>query len=265
LESIALDRKFAFLGELGLTEVESPPASDTERAISKLMCTTAASRSRSAMRVPAGEARARLASFGTSFFFGRNLQRIKFCEQFADTFGEIHVHIPRSFVLGLFAYVRQAALSLDRAPKPVGKAMCDFYEEHKLPSPAQVIENVDAIAKPHQSIPRGWILALKARLHKDPIRLREEELGAVLSALRGLESVLETSIGEDDAERVQIRLALSRSEELLRRKLGRFEDEVREVEHLNAASHLCLKPLKELVDPKWPALSWRTHSGTSTS
>jgi hypothetical protein len=55
-----------------------------------------------------------------------------------------------SFALGLLAYLRQAALSLHRAP--TSKAMRSYYESHGLPPPARVAAHIDAPAQPRASM-----------------------------------------------------------------------------------------------------------------
>lgn len=54
--------------------------------------------------------------------------------------------LPRPFTLGLFAYLRQAGLSLDRAPREYRKAMIEYYEQHFIPFPARVLAELDRLS-----------------------------------------------------------------------------------------------------------------------
>lgn len=125
--------------------------------------------------------------------------------------------------------------------------MRGYYESHGLPSPARVLIQIDAT--------RGVVKlggGLMARLFGSSIAFSDEDLKAVRSALRALQTVLETRAVETDEERIRIRLQLSAAEELVRQKLGRHAAQVEKVEHLNETPGLGLRPLSELVGVGWP-------------
>ena len=155
--------------------------------------------------------------------------------------------LSRSFVLGLLAYLRQAALSLHRAPVSFSKAMHDYYDAHMIPGPGRVVARIDAIAQAGKTARE-----LTARVSGSAITFSAEDLSAVRDALRALETALEMRAVESDTEKIRIRLLLSEAEELVRQKLGRQAGQVEKIEHLNQTSGLGLRPLGELVGSGWP-------------
>jgi hypothetical protein len=158
------------------------------------------------------------------------------------------MYFSTSFALGLYAYLRQAALSLDRAPTSFREAMRSYYDSHGLPPPARVAAHIDAPAQP----PASMVANLLQRLFRNAVSLNETELREIRTALRGLETVLESQVVESNYERVRIRLALSHAETLVDRKLGRYAGRIQMIEHLNENPCLDLKPLGELVGANWP-------------
>jgi hypothetical protein len=158
----------------------------------------------------------------------------------------------RSFALGLLAYLRQAALSLHRAPASFGEAMREYYDEHNIPSPARVIARIDATTEADDTTVAKQGRKLVARLFGYSITFGEEDLVAVRGSLRALETLLQRQAVELDAERTRIRLALSRAEGLVRRRLGRRAAQVDKVKHLNETSGLGLRPLSEIAGARWP-------------
>ena len=157
------------------------------------------------------------------------------------------MYLSFSFALGLLAYLRQAALSLDRAPTSFREAMRSYYDSHRLPPPARVAAHIDAPAQPRASM----VANLLQRLFRNAVSLSETELREIRTALRGFETVLENQV-ESNSERVRIRLALTNAELLVHRKLGRYAGRVQMIEHLNESLYLDHKPLGELVCANWP-------------
>lgn len=153
-----------------------------------------------------------------------------------------------SFAVGLLAYLRQAALSLHRAPSAFSEAMRSYYESHGLPHPSRVVACIDVSAQRHASS----VAEFFARFSQDSVVLSAAETAEVTAALRTLETVLEKQMTDLDSERIRIRLSLSRAEDLVRRKLGRRAGEVEKVEHLNSSPGLALKPFGELAGAHWP-------------
>lgn len=152
--------------------------------------------------------------------------------------------LSRSFVLGLFVYVRQAALSLDRAPASFSLPMRDYYDKHRLPSPARVTSRIDATLSM-----RAHVLG---RLFGSWVAFNEQELMAVRDSLHKLQAILDGHVPESNEEKVHIRLSLAAAEELIRRKLGKQSNGVEKVEHLNETPGLGLKPLSEMAGVGWP-------------
>lgn len=157
------------------------------------------------------------------------------------------MYFSTSFALGLYAYLRQAALSLDRAPTSFCEAMRSYYDSHGLPTPACVAAHLDAPAQPRASM----VANLLQRLFRRAVSLNKTQLREIRTALRGLEKVLEGQVVEA-SERMRIRLALSMAESLVRRKMRRYERRVEMIEHLNEAPRFDHKPLGELVGANWP-------------
>ena len=152
------------------------------------------------------------------------------------------------FALGLLAYVRQAALSLHRAPAVFCEAMRAYYAARNLPSPGRVLACIDTPLPADVSKVPTLIRVVLRR----SIAMSEAELKELRAALRALEAVLGKQVTESDAERVRIRLMLSGAEDLVRRKLGKRADRVDRIEHLNENLSLDLKPFGELAGANWP-------------
>lgn len=153
-----------------------------------------------------------------------------------------------SFALGLLAYLRQAALSLHRAPTAFCEAMRSYCEAHALPHPARVAAFIDLAAPSHES----KVSKVMGSLFRSAVVFSDAELEELRVALQALETVLEKRVVESEAERIRIRLALSSAEELVRRKLGKHAGKVERIEHLNESPDLELKPLGDLVGARWP-------------
>jgi hypothetical protein len=158
----------------------------------------------------------------------------------------------RSFALGLLAYLRQAALSLHRAPACSGEAMREYYDAHNIPSPARVIARIDATMEAHGTTVAKQGRELVARLLGNSITIAEDDLVAIRGSLHALKTLLQRQAVESDAERIRIRLALSGAEVLVRRRLGRYAAQVEKVNHLNETPGLGLRPLSELAGAGWP-------------
>jgi len=152
--------------------------------------------------------------------------------------------VSRSFVVGLFVYVRQAALSLHRAPEAFLAAMRSYYGTHGLPRPERVVAHIDgALSR------RAGVLE---RLLGSSISFDEKELMSIRHSLHELQTTLDGKAVESDEEKVRIRLALSAVEELIRRKLGRQSSRAEKIEHLNETSGLSARSFIEVVGAGWP-------------
>lgn len=152
--------------------------------------------------------------------------------------------LSRSFVVGLFVYVRQAALSLHRAPESFLAAMRNYYDAHQCPRPEHVVARIDATVSTRADV--------LGRLLGSSIPFTERELSAVRQSLHELQAILDGQAVESAEEQIRVRLALAEVEELLRRKLGRQSHEVGKVEHLNETPGLGQRPFAELAGVEWP-------------
>jgi hypothetical protein len=158
------------------------------------------------------------------------------------------VNVSISFAQSLYAYVRQAALSLHRTPATYRKTMLHYYQSHDVPGPGRVLSGLEAQLKTTK--PRTF--QLLCRLVGTSIALDTACCESVKNALRGFEFALKKNHAETDSEKIKVRLALSNAEALLRQKLGRRSRRVANVKHLNETPDPLLKPLSELVQPGWP-------------
>ena len=71
-------------------------------------------------------------------------------KQISARFATVSSYSP-DFLLGPYAYLVQAALSLHRAPAEFGEAMRTYFVDQRLPEPARVLECLDAQARPPAS------------------------------------------------------------------------------------------------------------------
>jgi hypothetical protein len=122
--------------------------------------------------------------------------------------------------------------------------MRSYYDAHRLPRPERVAAHIDAAASS-----RGGVLA---RLLGSSIAFNEKELMAVRHSLRELQAILDGKAVESDEEKARIRLSLSATEELIRRKLGPQSRNVEKVEHLNETPGLGVRPFSEVAGLGWP-------------
>jgi hypothetical protein len=156
----------------------------------------------------------------------------------------VKIFLATSFAIGLFVYVRQAALSLDRAPAAFREPMCSYHHAHGLPCPQHVVARLAATLSRRAGV---W-----ARLIGKSISLSERELLEVQDALRDLQTIINGTAVESNSEKVRIRMALSNVEFLLRNKLGRQIRGVEMVSHLNQSPHLCALSFRAAVGSGWP-------------
>jgi hypothetical protein len=149
-----------------------------------------------------------------------------------------------SFAMGLFVYVRQAALSLDRAPAAFREPMCSYSHTHGLPCPQNVVARLDATLSRRASI---W-----AQVIGKSVSLSERELLEVRDALRDLQMIIDGTAVESNLEKVRMRMALTNVEVLLSKKLGRKVRAVERIAHLNQAPHLWHMKFRDAAGSAWP-------------
>lgn len=152
--------------------------------------------------------------------------------------------LPSSFAIGLFVYVRQSQLSLDRAPAAFRVPICSYHDAHGLPCPRHVAARLDETLSRYSGI---W-----DRLIGKSISLSARDLSEVRDALRDLQTIIDGTVVESNFEKVRIRMELANVEILLSKKLGRKVRAVEGVAHLNQAPHLCHMAFRDAVGAAWP-------------
>ncbi|MEM8816631.1 MAG: hypothetical protein AAGE85_12470 [Pseudomonadota bacterium] len=154
---------------------------------------------------------------------------------------------PTGFIAGLCAFVRQAALSVDRAFADSFQAdLRSYYSNGIAPSVGAVLEGL-------RTSSRRRILPLTALVMRSRAFLSQKDLDRVEVALLGLASLLDGQERFTHAQRMSLRLELSHVESMLYGKLSKtWEDEIRSVEHYHQADVVQLRSLREIVGDNWP-------------
>jgi len=153
-----------------------------------------------------------------------------------------------AFALGLGAYLRQAALSLHRAPPAFSEALSSYYQANGLPHPAHVLIYIDSLS----NLDTSKFQKLVGRISGAHIAFSDPELSQIKACLYTFGTVLDRKVVESYSEQNRIRMSLSDGEELVRKKLGSHVDKIERIEHLNQSAGIILKPLHELAGAHWP-------------
>lgn len=162
--------------------------------------------------------------------------------------------LPRSFALGLFAYVRQAALSLHRAPENYREAMVQYYAQQSIPSPDRVLAELDRFSHGHDRETANGLGKFVGVLLGRSVSVNASEFSEIQNSLRQLRHLLNTDTLAMDVDRISVRMALSTAEVRLRRRLRlRPDSDAERIDHLNATTRLQLRPLSQIAGPSWPA------------
>src|ERR1044072_7334344 len=127
--------------------------------------------------------------------------------------------LPRSFALGLFAYVRQAALSLHRAPENYREAMVQYYAQQSIPSPQRVLAEIDRLSRGHDREMARKFSKFVGVLFGRSVMLKADELSEIRNSLQQLGRVMNLDSLVTDADRIAVRMSLSSAESRLRTHL----------------------------------------------
>jgi hypothetical protein len=164
--------------------------------------------------------------------------------------------LPKCFALGLRAYIRQAALSLDRAPLEYRSAMLDYLRERGSPPPNEVLDALANMCRRNVGRFKSLLLPLGGSV----IALSDSERSQLLGVLEDLHALLFDSMDEQTS-RGRVRLKLSYAEDMLRGKLGRRNERLaNRVEHFNMGIADSL-PISEIAGPNWMAFGGSPISG----
>ena len=153
--------------------------------------------------------------------------------------------VSTEFLIGLHAYVRQAALSIDRTGSDFRDVLREYYDQTDTPSPEQVDEAFAKHCKP-ESLPIAAVFNRKEKILAN---------GVIESAQRLIQALCRMLYDNDewtDEEKVALRLELSRLESHLRAKLPkRAVDAASRVEHYNQNRILKTESLTKIVGDTW--------------
>ena len=154
----------------------------------------------------------------------------------------------RNFISGLYVYVRQAALSIDRAfSDDFQRELLAYYAQGQVPA-------VDTILVTFQKSGRRKVLPVVDFLMSGRVCFTQKECERATQALSKLQQLLSGGVEFTQAERMELRLELSQLEVLLRNKLpNALTDDIQYVEHYHQADTLELKPFRAIVGSNWPA------------
>jgi hypothetical protein len=170
-----------------------------------------------------------------------------------DSASSNEVVLTRSFAIGLLAYLRQADLSIHRAPGSFSAPLRAFYAERGIPAPDRVLAELEALEADGSAVARGRLRRLIGRLSGSLISLSPRDIGVVRRSLTGLCETLKGQVEGHDPDRWRIRTTLSHAQEPLRRRLRRRDQTfAMNVEHLNQNACLSMKPLGEIAGSAWP-------------
>ena len=159
----------------------------------------------------------------------------------------IFYEYPTGFIVGLCAFIRQAALSVDRAFADSFQAdLRSYYSQGIAPSVDEVLDGLRRSG-------RRRVLPLTALISRSRAFLSQRDLNRVEAALVKLADLLEGREQFSQARRMSLRLELSNIESALYRKLSKpLEDQIRSVEHYHQANAIQLRSLREIVGESWP-------------
>ena len=159
---------------------------------------------------------------------------------------------PTKFVAGLCAYVRQAALSIDRAFGDDFQAeLCLYYSQKSSPP-------VNAVFSALRQLGERRVFPVTAMLFSQFSCLTKLQVDQIESALIKLEHLLEEKEVFSQAQRMSLRLELSYLEVALSRKVPKScVDSIRFIEHYHQSKRLQPKSLCEIAGKEWPLMAAR--------
>lgn len=163
----------------------------------------------------------------------------------------------KTFLLGLYLYVRQVELSIDRSLHVDWDTIVDYFAD-KTPIETLIkkLESVTTIEL--KDIPFDTVVKPKVRLRPLPLLLRkkyclsDEELIYIYTQLSLLSKVMVRGASPKRKQRTDLRMSFSHCESILfsRLKPRDYKDKIY-VEHYNQNPILRCKPLEELIGNDW--------------
>ena len=163
--------------------------------------------------------------------------------------------LSKQFLFGLSAYVRQAALSLDRTPKNDVGALATYYAEHPIPLPQDVVQQLDRLLPGGDLAVKGSLKAAIGLLTGQLSLVNRSRLLELRQALDECARLLRQLHSSSEADRGRLRLRLSHADVYLCRKFSsRRRDEISKVDHLNSAEFHPHRTLREIVGDRWPLI-----------
>lgn len=172
------------------------------------------------------------------------------------------------YVAGLYCFLRQASLSLDRIRSDNLLPLMRFYQT-KGCGPLDVLESMGCVlGATDDSGPPSWlhsrafspactcwrfVSSSVSWLVIDRACLRQSELRAIGKALKRLDHVLNDSSLWHVSYVSEVRVALSEAAELIRPLIHprRLRADADKVYHLNHSDHIEVKSISETVGPDW--------------
>ena len=164
--------------------------------------------------------------------------------------------VPKQFLFGLSAYVRQAELSLHRTPKNDLEALVTYYAENRIPLPHEVLQQLDRHLPGGDLAVKGHIGAAIGLLTGRLSIVSRTRLLALRQELDEYGRLLRREYNASEADRGRLRLRLTALDLYLCRRFGaRRKREVAKVDRLNAAERHPHRPLREIAGSRWPLIS----------
>lgn len=159
----------------------------------------------------------------------------------------IFYEYPTGFIVGLATFIRQAALSVDRAFADSFQADLRSYYSQGIAPP------VDAVLDGLRTLGRRKVFPLAAVVLPSRALLSQKVSDRVEAVLENLASLLEGREQFTQAQRMALRLELSNIESALYDKLSKpMEDQIRCVEHYHQANVGHLRSLRDIAGDSWP-------------
>ncbi len=163
--------------------------------------------------------------------------------------------VPKEFLFGLSAYVRQVELSLHRTPQNDLAALVDYYAENGIPLPHEVLQQLDRYLHGGDRAVKGHVGAAVALLTGRLSMVSRTRLLELRQALDEYGRLLRYEYNASDADRGRLRLRLTDLDLYLCRRFGpRRKREVEKVDHLNSAEFHPHRSLREIVGSRWPTV-----------
>ncbi|OUS03835.1 hypothetical protein A9Q81_06820 [Gammaproteobacteria bacterium 42_54_T18] len=161
------------------------------------------------------------------------------------------------FLTGLYLYVRQSQLSVDRVICNKWEAIVDFFDDR--------IAAEDVLNSIHERTgvefgaiqlnvsDRPKVFRLIPRIFMRKLCLTSHQLEFIVNSIGCFSRYLQNSEAPSDQDLVELRMDLYLSEQIIGSRLKRYSDDsLHFVEHLNQSQELECKSIKELLGRDWP-------------